>query len=239
LFAAKSLSTTIIVRFRTPGQLANRMPSGIVIVQYVTIIKFSATMWQPHAEELANGCITKVYLKDRPVTFVETLVGWQHDALFRKFFTGLLADAPYSAFRWETPPITTASATRPFEFALINSPELEVEPDPDAFAEHFTAGARDDVVSFTNLNHDAILVVPAPIDRPSIYVHLGAFVRNAPESQQHALWRLVGWVTESQLGTKPIWISTAGAGVPWLHVRIDSRPKYYRHTPYREDSFGK
>ncbi|MGI9175867.1 MAG: DUF6940 family protein [Rhodothermales bacterium] len=24
-----------------------------------------------------------------------------------------------------------------------------------------------------------------------------------------------------------MWLSTAGGGVSWLHVRLDSRPKYY------------
>jgi Family of unknown function (DUF6940) len=29
--------------------------------------------------------------------------------------------------------------------------------------------------------------------------------------------------------------STAGAGVAWLHVRLDDRPKYYGYPPYRRD----
>jgi hypothetical protein len=28
--------------------------------------------------------------------------------------------------------------------------------------------------------------------------------------------------------------STAGAGVSWLHVRLDDRPKYNGYAPYRE-----
>jgi hypothetical protein len=31
----------------------------------------------------------------------------------------------------------------------------------------------------------------------------------------------------------PEWLSTAGAGVSWLHVRLDDRPKYYGYAPYR------
>lgn len=27
-------------------------------------------------------------------------------------------------------------------------------------------------------------------------------------------------------------LSTAGAGVRWLHVRVDDRPKYYHYRPY-------
>lgn len=29
-----------------------------------------------------------------------------------------------------------------------------------------------------------------------------------------------------------IWMSTAGISTPWLHVRLDSRPKYYHYGPY-------
>jgi hypothetical protein len=36
-----------------------------------------------------------------------------------------------------------------------------------------------------------------------------------------------------QLGTAPVWVSTAGMGVSWLHVRLDNRPKYYGYKPYR------
>ena len=32
---------------------------------------------------------------------------------------------------------------------------------------------------------------------------------------------------------RPRGIMTAGAGVAWLHVRLDDQPKYYSHTPYR------
>jgi hypothetical protein len=149
----------------------------------------------------------------------------------------LLADAPFSAFRWETPPITTLSAGRPFEFVLLDSPELASHPDPDAFAEHFCdpAGSKD-VVSFPNLNNDSILVVPCPRGPLSAYGHIDAFVREAPDAQKHALWRLVGELMQRRLGLRPVRLSTAGAGVPWLHVRLDQRSKYYGHAPYREST---
>jgi hypothetical protein len=37
-----------------------------------------------------------------------------------------------------------------------------------------------------------------------------------------------------RVGRQPVWLSTAGAGVAWLHVRLDDRPKYYGHGPYRQ-----
>ena len=190
-------------------------------------------VWSTRKESLAYGRVISVDLEDRPAGFVEVLRRWQIDSIFREFFIGLLAEAPYSAFRWETPPITAASAVRPFEFVLLDSPGLAGEPDPDVFAKHFgTASGDQEVVSFPNLSNDAILIVPCPLGPASAYGHLAAFVRNAPDAQKHSLWRIVGELMERQLGPKPLWLSTAG--VPWLHVRLDSRPKYYGHAQYRE-----
>ena len=192
-------------------------------------------MWSVRTERLAHGQVISIDLKNRPVPYLEVLHCWQNDTVFRSFFIALLADAPYAAFRWETPPMTAASMGRPFEFVLLDSPELGGQPDPDAFAKHFggSAGSKD-VVSFPNLNSDAILVVPRPLCPLSAYGHLAAFVRDAPNEQKHSLWKLVGELMERRLGPRPVWLSTAGAGVPWLHVRLDQRPKYYGHAPYRE-----
>ena len=39
--------------------------------------------------------------------------------------------------------------------------------------------------------------------------------------------------TQQERACVPVWVSTAGAGVSWLHVRLDDRPKYYGYQPYR------
>jgi hypothetical protein len=122
--------------------------------------------------------------------------------------------------------------SQPFEFVLLDSPELVRRPDPEAFAEHF-AVAEASVAAFPNLAGDAIMVVPAPLAEPSAYAHLAAFVRLAPAAQQHALWQTVGEAMARRIGARPVWLSTAGAGVTWLHVRLDDRPKYYGFVPYK------
>jgi hypothetical protein len=193
-------------------------------------------MWNVRSEGLAEGCGLRfaIELGGQPATFAEVLRGWQDDAAFRSLFNNLLADAPFAAFRWEMPPVTAATVTRPFEFVLLDSPELDGRPDPGAFAEHLRGAPQRGVVAFANLGGDAVLVVPCPQAAPLAYGHLAAFVRQAPEPQRHALWQTVAEAMARRLGTRPVWLSTAGAGVPWLHVRLDDRPKYYGYRPYRQ-----
>jgi hypothetical protein len=192
-------------------------------------------MWTSKSEKLSGALGLRFTLEfhSRPATLSEVLRGWQDDGEFRSFLNSLLAGAPFTAFRWETSPATNTTLSRPFEFVLLDSPGLAQRPDAGAFAEHFRR-AKAQVVSFSNLGGDAILVVPCPVADPAAYGHLAAFVRLAPLQQQQALWQLVGEIMSSRLGDKPVWLSTAGAGVSWLHVRLDDQPKYYGYEPYRK-----
>ena len=149
-------------------------------------------MWSTRIEQLTSGFLVRINLQNRPARFSEVIQAWQSDQDFRAFFNTLLGNAPFSAFRWETPPITKASRGRPFECVLLNSPGLASSPDPSAFEEHFGGpNGSEDVVSFPNLSNDAILIVPCPLGPASAYGHLAAFVRNAPQSQKHSLWKIV------------------------------------------------
>lgn len=195
-------------------------------------------MWRFRSEELPGkrGMRFTVDLNSQPASFADVLRGWQDDAGFRSMFNALLAGVPYTAFRWETPPVTDATITRPFEFVVLDSPGLVGPPDREAFAEHFKAASEEGVVVFPNLGGDAIMVVPCPLTSPTAYGHLAAFLREAPETQTHALWRSVGEAMVRRLGARPVWLSTAGGGVSWLHVRLDDRPKYYTYGRYRQDA---
>lgn len=164
---------------------------------------------------------------------MEVLDSWLESPGFRDSFNERLAASPFDTFRWETPPVEADSVNRDFEFVVCDSPELGVRPDPSPFAEHFRNANLQTVVTFQNLGRDAILVVPRPIAAEDDYTHLGAFVRSAPRAQQHTLWRAVSRAMGQRVGQVPVWLSTAGGGVAWLHVRLDDRPKYYVHSPYR------
>jgi len=191
-------------------------------------------MWTARHELLDAGRTTKVAIESSgaAITFADVLGLWQADESFRHFFNQLLASSPYTAFRWETPPLTVSNSSEPFEFVLLDSPGLDRKPDPQAFAEHFQ-GKRDVLaVQFSNLGRDAVLVVPSPAGGDGAYGHLAAFVRMAPLKQRHEFWKLIGSAAKNRLTNKPVWLSTAGAGVSWLHARLDDRPKYYGYRPY-------
>lgn len=166
------------------------------------------------------------------LSYAEVIDLWIGNNEFRCFFTTCLVESRFAAFRWETPPVTRPLLTRAFEFVLLRSPGLDRDADRAAFSEHFLKD--DQVVHFENLGRDAHLIVPCPLDANANYAHLAAFVRTAPAHQTSSLWHQVG-VCMKNIGVSrlPRWLSTAGMGVAWLHVRIDQQPKYYGHAPYR------
>jgi hypothetical protein len=191
-------------------------------------------MWTSKSETLAGrrGLKIEINLGNSPMTYQVALDNWQNNASFREYFSRLLAEIPYSAFRWETPAVTIETADRPFECVLLDDPHLDRDVDAEAFSEHFNNAAPSDIVEFANLGNDAILIVPCPAGDVEAYGHLAAFVRDAPQSQKQELWRTVGSAMQRRLGQRPVWLSTAGAGVAWLHVRLDDRPKYYGYREY-------
>lgn len=183
----------------------------------------------------ARGYLYSIIEGGSPVSYFDILQLWSLDSRFRSFFNSLLESCPYREFRWETPTVTADTAQRAFEFALLNSPGLARTPEPEAFASHFGDNKPNPLaVAFPNLGGDAILIVPTPQVEDAAYGHIGAFVRSAPEVQQQAMWQLVGEQMSRRLNSRPVWLNTAGAGVSWLHVRLDDRPKYYGHAPYRK-----
>jgi hypothetical protein len=167
------------------------------------------------------------------LSFADVAVAWASDADFRAFWISGLETVPFAAYCWECPPVHARSLHEPFECVFVASPSLaRMAQDPGAFAEHFEAGRA--VAAFGNLGGDAWLIAPAPEESGADFAHLAAFTATASHARQDALWAAVGAALQARTGARPLWLSTAGHGVAWLHVRLDSRPKYYRHATYRE-----
>lgn len=174
----------------------------------------------------------RFYARNECLSYGNFLSALAEDATFRGFIRKELRAAPFVAFRWETPPLNATTINQPFECLLHDSPGLDVRADPSEFESYFQPGME--VVSFENLGADALLVVPCPTSKSANYSHIGAFHRSAPPSQQDAFWITVAQAVQARLGSQPLWLSTAGGGVDWLHMRLDKQPKYYRHLPWRD-----
>lgn len=154
------------------------------------------------------------------------------DADARRTLTEALRAAPFAAYLWETPAVRHDDDRTEAEMVVTERGALSrARPDPSSFAEAFrTPGS---VATFDNLGGDAVLVAPHP-ERAPDSAHLAAFIRSAPDDVIDALWIAVADAVTAWLATRRrrVWVSTAGLAVPWLHVRLDSLPKYYSHRPY-------
>ena len=170
------------------------------------------------------------------LSYSEVLQLWQADVDFCNYYTGLLAASPFSAFRWETPAVTRSGIDQTFEFVLLDAPRFSTRTtDSKTFEDYFTSDDTEGgIVSFMSLGGDSQLIVPSPRTEISAYGHLAAFLRQAPQRQLDAFWRVVSTAVQSRIGEKPLWLNTAGGGVARLHVRLDSRPKYYGYAPYKD-----
>ena len=187
-------------------------------------------------ETEANGQILKVslYREERALSYREVIELWRKHDGFRVSFNASLAEAPFAAYFWETPPVTQDTLEREFEFVLSDAPALAgARADPLPFRNQLRRAGDSGVVVFENLGGDARLISPCLRAGDDAYPHLAAFVRGAPGEQQRQLWQQVGEVIHEEIGARPIWLSTSGMGVFWVHVRVDRTPKYYTYAPYR------
>jgi hypothetical protein len=163
----------------------------------------------------------------------------------------------YGAVFFETPAVTASTiATQPFEFVLVDAPRLyqaaQGPMDTKSFASHFTKDSAAAAV-FPNLSGDAVLIAPNPLRQeedademksPSSstspnapLIHLASFARDAPLAVVLETWSTAAKAyldRVAQAKELPVWFSTSGLGINWLHFRLGDRPKYYSYAPYKK-----
>lgn len=194
-------------------------------------------MWTSRTSAVPSGKRIELLGADRPLSYRAVFDSLANNSDFRRWYTRLLAHCDYDAFFWEHPPLTVDALDGNAEFVLIESAALAgLNPDAVPFKRHFAQAPDDLVLTFPNLGGDALLIVPTPVGPTACYPHLAAFIRNAPDEQVHSLWQAAAHAVDGHLADTPRWLSTAGLGVSWLHLRLDTRPKYYRHGPYKSTS---
>lgn len=185
--------------------------------------------------ELIGGDIRKVSINhgDRKMSYADVISAWKNDINFIHYFSSVLRDSPFKAYFWETPVININVIHRDFEFVEVRSDVLgKMEVDPETFEQYFV-GTQANVVTFANLGGDALLIAPCPDGESPGYAHLAEFLNNACNQKVECFWNEVGSQIEKNMGENSLWVSTSGSGVAWLHMRLDSFPKYYTYYPYK------
>ena len=179
----------------------------------------------------------KIFDSGRELSYADVLDLWEENIEFLDFILRLFKDSGFNSYVWETLPITSSTVQRKFEFVIISKPESSTNPDLETYKEYFdTAGPNNGVVTFPNLGYDAHLIVPSPLKEDVNYSGMAEFFSHAPRPQQYALWNVLAREIKLKLSEKNMWVSVAGGGISWLHIRLDEKPKYYSFMPYTEVS---
>lgn len=190
-------------------------------------------MFEIKEEEIQSG-ITKYKITKNGtfLSYKDWIAHIKESTEFIEFYINALRSSTYKGYFWEVKPITENGINETFEFVLVDSKTLpNIVANDSSFKKYFKEG--EEVITFPNLGGDAQLIVPTQISESSNYNHLATFVRKAPLTQVIHFWEKVAEEYEKLIGTETKWLSTAGLGVYWLHVRVDSRPKYYRFKDYK------
>ncbi len=190
-------------------------------------------MWTYDSSILEPGiCQYQLKSADQVLTNREFIASLSTSEDFILFFNHLLKASSYTGYFWEVKPVNEQTLDQPFEFVLVESARIaQKKPDPRPFMEHLDKVSL--AAAFPNLGKNAQLIAPAISGNPKQYAHIAGFARHAPDAQVLAFWQLVGQEFEQAICPENKWLSTAGFGVNWLHVRIDALPKYYRYQPYK------
>jgi len=140
-------------------------------------------------------------------------------------------DGKVCGFYWETTPILDGDLKSQYEEVWIPSKTLNfrTRPTPKIFGNKLRKTVP---AAFENLSRDTILVCPP--NQGKNYSHLATFYANASIQTLKKFWLKVAETIRKEIkNQKTIYVSTAGDGVSWVHVRISSRPKYFKSFIYR------
>jgi hypothetical protein len=180
---------------------------------------------------------------EKPLTWREVIHLWRASEDFRDvFFESLNEEWCYGLrdYLWECAPVSSKTLDNKYEHVVKDrgyACGFGARDGPEVFREHFrTARAKgEDVAVFPNLGGDAVLVAPVQ-NAGGLETDAGAcvreFAKSAPRRLRHDVLRVLGDAVHEKISDAPLWVSTNGAGVAWLHVRLDSTPKYYSYRPY-------
>ncbi|MFK8160999.1 MAG: hypothetical protein AB8H12_00940 [Lewinella sp.] len=182
-----------------------------------------------------KSCQLQILKNADQLSFAQVIKGWQEDASFREFYTATLLKHGGNGSFWEHPRLNKSTADQPYECVITQTDAFSKRTaNFGPFIRAVSLGKR--ISTFPNLSGEALLVVPNQSDEIGFNGRdLISFLQTAPNDLVHDLWKIIGQETAAAIETEaPFqYLSTHGLGVLWLHVRLEQRPKYYHHRPYR------
>ena len=184
-----------------------------------------------------NGARLRFLCNQKPLSFKEVLDIWATSDEGIDCYIDGLKKLDFSQFYWEHPALEAKSLHVPYEFMVLKTDHFNKRTvDTNSFSKYLNSEMQ--VEAFDNLGRNAKLVVPTKKSNIETYKHLGAFIHNAPITQTRALFKEIGRSMKAEIEKgKIIWLSTAGLGVIWLHIRLDTIPKYYKIATYKNPQF--
>ena len=129
-------------------------------------------------------------------------------------------------FMWNTSVIKNNGNSNFKESFKINK-DLPEKQNYKEFESYINNSTNKYVTSFLNLNKDTLLVIPIP-KKYKNFATLKDFCDNSSITQKKYFWKEVSKLVKKFMkNEKYIWISTHGLGIPYMHIRISNKPKYY------------
>ncbi len=154
---------------------------------------------------------------------------------FRNDIINIFKESNFKYAYWEFPPYYNVTSQNLAEFSLIKSSSFG-NANSKSFEEHFKGKLDNDIVSFYNLSGDTKLVTINSTDlKNQTFCHIMEFMLHALHKTKHELLTKIGEEMLKFTNSKnKIYLSTHGHGVPWLHIRICNKPKYYTNSAYAD-----
>ena len=132
------------------------------------------------------------------------------------------------SFYYETSFITKSMKEEYKEKFIENEYLDKMKQNYKPFIKYILKSKNKYVMSFMNLSRKTLLVVPFPRKNKK-YTTLKDFIDNASQLQQKKFWKKSAKLIKKMLKKhNKLWVSTHGTGVPYLHLRIEPFPVYYK-----------
>jgi hypothetical protein len=177
----------------------------------------------------------KFYNENKELSFKDATKLLHDNNNFRLLCVQLFRVVPFDYYMFGLTKIRTPhDYTKQFIMYFKNEPKFKgMRTDPIAFLEKFQYIEEEPEDGthhwslFLNLSGDALLLVPnMPKNKNDYFKYrdISSYIKNTSDANINKMLQFIG-ARLTQIKA-PVYVNTHGFGVPWLHIRFDTSPKY-------------